>query len=229
MKKITLSLSILLLSCAGAYSQALEPNDTLALLKVTVLNKEGKPVADEKIIMQSAKTQKVYSFITNADGKFELLLPDGCAYSVKIQQLSGDADNKKLNIPLSENLTFSYTITINAESKTYTLHNVFFDTGKSILKPESDKELDKLAEYMSYKKSMVIEIGGYTDNVGQDQDNQKLSEARANAVRSYLIHKGIGADKISAKGFGAADPVASNDTPDGKQLNRRTEVHILHQ
>ncbi len=73
----------------------------------------------------------------------------------------------------------------------------------------------------------MIEVGGYTDNVGTDADNLKLSQARAESVRNYLVKKGIAGDRVQAKGYGSADPVASNDTPDGKQQNRRTEIHIL--
>ena len=134
---------------------------------------------------------------------------------------------KNLLFPRGDDLiTFNYTIRVQLP-KTYTLKNVFFDTGKATLRSESNKELDELADFMSRQKALVIEVGGYTDNVGSDADNLKLSQARAEAVRNYLIKKGIGQDRIQAKGFGSADPVAPNDTPAGKQQNRRTEVHIL--
>ncbi len=76
---------------------------------------------------------------------------------------------------------------------------------------------------------MVIEIAGYTDNVGTDEANLKLSQERADAIRDYLMKRGVSHLKIIAKGYGEADPVATNETPEGRKLNRRTEIHILKQ
>jgi OOP family OmpA-OmpF porin len=211
-----------------SYGQELQPTDSDALLKVSVIDYQNNPLVSEKVSFQSEKTKKLFGGTTDATGKFEVLIPKNCIYDVKYKQFTSDAAyGKKLTVPaVNELLTFNYTIRVELP-KTYTLHNVFFDTGKSTLRVESNKELDELAEFMSHQKTMVIEVGGYTDNVGNDADNQKLSEARANAVRAYLIKKGISADKIQAKGYGSAEPVASNDTVEGKQQNRRTEIHIL--
>ena len=77
------------------------------------------------------------------------------------------------------------------------------------------------------KKGMVIEIGGHTDNTGKHAINMKLSQARANTVRNYLIKKGISPDRVKAKGYGDTQPVAPNDTEEGRKQNRRTEVNII--
>ena len=74
---------------------------------------------------------------------------------------------------------------------------------------------------------MVIEISGHTDNVGDVEVNQRLSESRAKAVRAYLLKKGISGERVRAVGHGESQPIASNDTDEGKQKNRRTEVRIL--
>jgi outer membrane protein OmpA-like peptidoglycan-associated protein len=74
---------------------------------------------------------------------------------------------------------------------------------------------------------MRIEVGGHTDNVGNDAANQLLSEERANAVRDFLIAHGIEASRVVAKGYGETRPVATNDTDEGRALNRRTEVTVL--
>jgi outer membrane protein OmpA-like peptidoglycan-associated protein len=95
------------------------------------------------------------------------------------------------------------------------------------LRPDSNKELNELAEYMNLKKTLVIEIAGHTDNVGAPESNQKLSEDRANAVKQYLVKKGIVAERIVAKGYGDSEPVADNNTASGKQQNRRTEVRVI--
>lgn len=123
---------------------------------------------------------------------------------------------------------FTSELTIQVEpAKVYTLENVFFDTGLSTLKPESYKALNDLVEVMKLKSTLVIEIDGHTDNTGTSEINQKLSQDRADAVKSYLIKKGIAASRVTAKGFGDTMPVADNSTDEGKAKNRRTEVKII--
>lgn len=226
MKKISFLLSMACLATL-VNAQGLQPTDKEALLKVSVIDEKRAVLTHEKVSFESEKTKKVYGGTTNDSGKFEVLVPNDCTYDVKYRQFTSDASyGKKLNIPATDLLTIGYTIVVHYP-KTYTLHNVFFDTGKATLRAESNKELDELFDFLSHQKNIVIEVGGYTDNVGTDADNLKLSQARAESVRNYLVKKGIGGDRIQAKGYGSADPVASNDTPDGKQQNRRTEIHIL--
>lgn len=107
------------------------------------------------------------------------------------------------------------------------LRNIFFETASYDLLPTSTVELDKLVKLMLKNANMRIEVGGHTDDVGNDAANQKLSEQRANAVRDFLIAHGIEASRIVAKGYGETTPVATNDTEEGRALNRRTEVTVL--
>jgi outer membrane protein OmpA-like peptidoglycan-associated protein len=104
---------------------------------------------------------------------------------------------------------------------------VLFVTGKSELLPAAQDQLDQVAKALKDQgdiKPMVVE--GYTDSVGSDSSNLTLSKNRAEAVRSYLVSKGIPSDKITSVGKGKANPVASNDTPDGRANNRRVEIVI---
>jgi len=182
-------------------AQELEPTDDDALLKVSVINMENKPLGGEKVSFVSEKTKKVYGGTTDTNGKFELLVPKGCTYDVRYKQFTTDTSYKKYTLPATTDLlTASYVLRVSL-LKTFTLHNVFFETGKATLTTESDKELNELAEFLHYQKTMVIEVAGYTDNVGSDADNQKLSQARAEAVKSYLIKKGIATNKMEAKKF----------------------------
>ncbi|HTB06502.1 MAG TPA: OmpA family protein [Bacteroidia bacterium] len=229
MKKHILLLMAFALATVYGFSQTvLQPDTINALLNVAVVDFQNHPLAGEKVAFTSVKTSKTYGGVTDANGKFQLLLPKACDYKISYKQFTSSTDyNKSLTIPSSEGyLTFNYTIRVELP-KTYTLKAVFFDTGKATLRKESNKELDDLTDFMKHQKTMQIEIAGYTDNVGNDADNLKLSQDRADAVRNYLISHGISADKVVAKGYGSSNPVASNDTPDGKQQNRRTEVHIL--
>ena len=107
------------------------------------------------------------------------------------------------------------------------LRNVFFETGRFVLLPQSEYELDKVVELLQQNKSLKVELGGHTDNVGQPQANQKLSEQRAKAVYEYLVKKGVDASRLIYKGYGETKPVAGNDTEEGRAANRRTEMKIL--
>ena len=106
------------------------------------------------------------------------------------------------------------------------LNNVFFDTGKYDLRPESYPELDRLVAFLTKNAKVSIEIAGHTDNVGSDGANRTLSSNRADAVMSYVIAKGIDQSRVSAKGYGESKPLATNDTEEGRQMNRRVEFTI---
>jgi outer membrane protein OmpA-like peptidoglycan-associated protein len=103
------------------------------------------------------------------------------------------------------------------------LEGITFAFNKSDITPESDKVLMGALKTLEVHSDITVEISGYTDNVGSDAYNQKLSERRANAVKAWLVAKGISADRITAVGFGEANPRVSNDTEENRRLNRRIE------
>ena len=107
------------------------------------------------------------------------------------------------------------------------LNNVFFDTGKSDLRPESFGELDGLAQIFKLYPKIVIEVSGHTDNQGNRQYNIQLSQSRADAVRDYIISQGVEPERIVAKGYGPDMPRDTNATEEGRQMNRRVEAKIL--
>jgi outer membrane protein OmpA-like peptidoglycan-associated protein len=107
------------------------------------------------------------------------------------------------------------------------LKNIFFDFDKATLRPESRAELDRLVKLLEDLPTMKIEISGHTDNIGSALYNQKLSQNRAKTVVDYLITHGIDEARLSYKGYGFSQPIASNDTDEGRQLNRRTEFKVL--
>jgi outer membrane protein OmpA-like peptidoglycan-associated protein len=208
-------------------AQILQPTETEALLTVVVVDKGQKALEGEKVSFIAAKNNKVYSGVTKVDGKFDLLVPEGDTYKVQYKSFSENQDYNVLKIPAPEGtVNFEYKLIINPP-KTYTLDNVFFDTGKSALKLESFTELNELVDYMLLKKSLKIEIAGHTDNVGNKDANQKLSQERATSVKMYLIKKGVEDSRVLAKGYGDTQPIADNNTDAGKQKNRRTEVRSL--
>jgi len=107
------------------------------------------------------------------------------------------------------------------------LKNIFFDTNRFDLQPESMAELKKLVGFLQVNPTVKIEISGHTDNVGNDMANQTLSENRAKSVYQFLVNHGIAADRLVYKGYGKTQPIAPNTTEDNRAQNRRTEFKII--
>jgi len=104
--------------------------------------------------------------------------------------------------------------------------NLNFKTGSATITNSSFKFLDDIADYMKQNPSFSLSIVGHTDNTGSDEYNQKLSEDRAEAVKTYLIKKGVGEISISAEGKGESEPIADNNTPEGREKNRRVVFSV---
>jgi outer membrane protein OmpA-like peptidoglycan-associated protein len=191
----------------------------------------GKPSKGEQILFKSETTAKTVSGLSDAMGRFSLQLPIGDKYIITVKSLTDTTKYGAINIPAlpsDESYTEPFKVNVKFEAaRTYTLDNVHFDFGKATIRPESFTELGELVSYLKNKDDIKVEIAGHTDNVGKDADNLKLSQQRAEAIRNYVLKKGIHPARIIAKGYGAAEPIADNDTDEGRQLNRRTEVRIL--
>jgi len=104
---------------------------------------------------------------------------------------------------------------------------ILFDLGKATIKPQSADVLDNIVKVLNEFKKAKFSVEGYTDSTGNKAKNIKLSEARANSVKDYLVGKGIAADRLSAKGFGPEKPVADNKTKAGREQNRRVEINLV--
>ena len=107
--------------------------------------------------------------------------------------------------------------------------DVLFDTGSANLKPTARERLAKVAGILIAYPDMRVEVDGYTDSTGNPPFNERLSQERAASVQSYLTQQGVPAGSISIHGFGEANPVASNDTAQGRQQNRRVELVVTGQ
>lgn len=105
------------------------------------------------------------------------------------------------------------------------IQNLEFETGKSSIKPSSYTSLDRVAELLK-TKGFSLKLAGHTDNVGNDQNNMRLSKDRAESVKQYLVSKGANPSKIEATGYGESQPIASNKTASGRQKNRRVEFTL---
>jgi OmpA-OmpF porin, OOP family len=108
----------------------------------------------------------------------------------------------------------------------FTMDGITFDTNEATIKSESTSQIDDITEVLKAYPKVKIKIGGYTDNTGKANANKTLSDNRANAVKEALISKGTEADRIDAEGYGSEHPVATNETPEGRQQNRRIAVTV---
>lgn len=202
----------------------------MASFSIVVTDYKKLPLKGEQILMVGQSSKKVFKGVTNSSGTFDIDIPGGDVYDIKIKSVGDAKDYNTMEIPaIGENQSYNKgTLTIMIEqAKSFTLDNVHFDSGKSSIKPSSYDELKELVEFLKLKPEINIEIGGHTDNVGEEDANQTLSQNRANSVMKYLTDHGVPKARLAASGYGENRPVADNSNDKGKRLNRRTEVRIL--
>ena len=172
--------------------------------------------------------QKVKS--DSLSGEYMAVLPNGSQYGLFINKKNYFF--KSLTFDFSEKTDIGEkTINIRLEpirkDVKEVLNNIFFDSGKADLRPESFAELDKLQKLLKQNPSLKVEISGHTDNVGKDSDNQLLSEKRALSVLEYLVKNGANVLNIKSIGYGISKPIVPNDSEENRQINRRIEMKIL--
>lgn len=189
-----------------------------------------KPVEAQIDIIDNATGQVIETFTTNsATGKFIITLNSGKNYGIAVKATGYLFHSENFDIPTgaADNLV-NKTIELKniAIGSKIALRNIFFDVNKATLRPESNAELERLVKLMKDVPNLKIEISGHTDNTGSATVNETLSQQRAEAVVSYLTGKGISASRMKAKGYGSSRPVATNNSDDGRQQNRRTEFEI---
>lgn len=191
---------------------------------------KGLPSAVE---LTDISTKETLSRVqTDETGNYLITLPVGRDYAFTVKRKGYLFFSE--NFPLSQKDPDStYNIDIPLQpleaNATIVLNNIFFDTRMFEIKSESTTELDNLVQLLKDNPTLKIQISGHTDNVGKPEDNLVLSENRAKAVVNYLTGKGINPARLSAKGFGATQPVESNNTEEGRARNRRTELQVISQ
>ena len=150
------------------------------------------------------------------------------AETEKAKQAAARAENEKaqLRAQLLEQLNSILQTRDSARGLIVNMSDVLFDTGSSSLKPGAREKLAKISGILLAHPGLTLQIEGHTDSVGSDEFNQQLSERRSDSVRDYLAEEGVPASSMSAKGFGKTQPVATNDTPEGRQRNRRVELVV---
>ena len=222
-----------------------------AELTTKVVDKDGKPLSGANVIVKGVLSDEVdvpedlmpYVKDEQIDGSPR-----------QVFEITGTSDeNGEIVLNLPENTTFNIALTkdkymnlediittpsgkgkisknmvLNAIEKNavFVLNNIFFDYDKYSLREESNKELENVLGLMKEYPQMEIELSGHTDGKGTDAYNDKLSTNRAKAVVDWLVAHGVSAKRLSSKGYGAKKPIATNDTDEGRQMNRRVEMKI---
>jgi outer membrane protein OmpA-like peptidoglycan-associated protein len=207
-----------------------EEGKTATLTGTIIDKKTNQAIAKADEVSIKVEGLDTVRAVINASGVYVLRLPLGSAYTISASAPNYypvyetvDISQEKGNIKIFKDL-----IIVPIEvGQSIRINNIFFESGKSVLKKESFPELDRVAEFLATSADIKIEIAGHTDNVGKPATNQKLSLARAKAVTNYLIKAGIAKERIIAKGYGISKPVADNKTKEGKAKNRRVEFTIL--
>jgi outer membrane protein OmpA-like peptidoglycan-associated protein len=137
-----------------------------------------------------------------------------------------DAEKADLRAQLLTQLNSILQTNDSARGLIVNMSDVLFDTGSYTLKPAARETMAKISGILLAHPGLTLQIEGYTDSVGSDEFNQQLSEQRAGSVRDFLVTQGVSASSVTAKGLGKSQPVASNDTPEGRQHNRRVEIVV---
>jgi outer membrane protein OmpA-like peptidoglycan-associated protein len=148
------------------------------------------------------------------------------AQQAQLQAAQAERDKAALRARLQQELSTVLQTRDSARGLIMNMSDVLFEFGQYTLKPEAREKLAKVSGILLSFPGLTLEVDGYTDNVGSDEFNQKLSEERAGAVRDYLTSQGVSAGSITTKGFGKVNPIASNDTPEGRKENRRVELVV---
>jgi outer membrane protein OmpA-like peptidoglycan-associated protein len=203
----------------------------VTILKGTVTDDATRQPLDAAIdLIDNASGQTIATFRSNAtSGRYLVSLPSGTNYGIVVRQDGYLFHSENFDLPAGA--AFAEVVKDIPMKKlevgtVIVLRNIFFDTGKATLRPESTAELERLQKLLTETPALKLEMAGHTDDVGEAAKNQDLSQRRAQAVVAYLTQHGIAAARLSAAGYGETQPVAPNTTKLGRQLNRRTEFKV---
>lgn len=229
--RILLSFWFLSMMVSGsALTWAQDASDKAKLI-IRFTDTKQNPLTGRMLVVTNMQSGKEYKGETNDKGKVVIRVPKGGKYQVVYKAVTGPVEYQAFKIPDRRGqLTFTFNPQFEkAEKRTYTLRDVYFNTDKATLRERSFGALNNLVEAMKTNPEMRVEIAGHTDDRASASYNKDLSQRRAESVKRYLVENGISEDRIRAKGYGESQPVASNETPAGRQKNRRVEVRILEQ
>ena len=204
--------------------------DKTYYLKGFILDqKTQKPLYSTIELVDTKTGEKISKFLSDPiTGDYMAILPGDGEYILYVETPNYFYKSIKFDFTKKEEENRLDILLTKIEKQTKeTLENIFFDSGSSVLRKESDIELKKIKELLEVNKTLKVEISGHTDDIGNDQANMELSKKRAYAVVEYLKNAGINQDRIVPIGFGETQPKVKNDSETNRQKNRRIEIKFL--
>ena len=224
--------TIVLFTSASAYAQQV---DSLIYAVGKVINAETKEEISARISYQSLPYGNRLGVINSTSFSFPMF--DQEKYSIVVEA-PGFQSAKYMLDPSQANgdnqVIQNIELTVagaggsgHAAGQVLVLKNLIFEMSRAKINPDSYGELDLVVNMMNENKSMVIQLEGHTDYLGDAKQNMKLSEQRVEAVKDYLVDKKIHKHRIKTKAFGGTMPLSEDNTPQAHSLNRRVEVRIL--
>jgi len=195
-------------------------------------NDTKKPLVAKFELIDLETSKVVVESNSNSEkGEFLVSLPVNKNYGLNVSKEGYLFYSENFSLKDLKDISKPYLLNVGLQpvktGEKVVLKNIFFETNSYQLKDESTAELKKLFALMQDNINLKIEISGHTDNVGDGVSNQRLSESRARSVYEYLATNGISTERLTYKGFGETAPVATNDTEEGRALNRRTEFMVI--
>ena len=209
-------------------------NDPRFTLSGTVVNKAtNTPEANVDVTATNVSQNSINTQQSKmGDGSFNIQLEGNSEFTIVGRKSSFLSNIEKVSTKgLNRSTTLYLKLELDVQevtaSKNIVLNNINFESGKTLLNVASSKDLDKLIVFLKDNPTLKLEIQGHTDISGKAASNNKLSQARANSIVTYLISKGINKNRLLAKGYGSSVPLVSNDTPEGRAQNRRVEMKLV--
>ncbi|MBS1537268.1 MAG: OmpA family protein [Bacteroidetes bacterium] len=210
----------------------LHAQPTILFGKITDQN--GAPQAGKIKIEDAVTLEAITTLKTNEKGEYSIEIKEGREYRLTPSVPDYVASNAEVDMrstkrgeKIQRDLSVTAITIAIEQGLTFKLKNIFFDSGKWDLRPESEPELEKLYAFMEENKSVRVEVGAHTDAIGKDEANKILAGKRAESVVTFLAKKGIAQTRLIAIGYGESKPVATNDTEEGRALNRRVEIKLV--
>lgn len=172
-------------------------------------------VVDATVVAVEGKLNEAGDFVKVLGVKMTKKLPDGKEISIA----ENSVENKLIGFIEDKNKPVDKTTW-------FTFDRLYFEPGKSTLKPESQEQLNNIAAILVAYPVVTLKLGGYTDSTGNAEVNKKISDERANAAKNQLVKLGIDQKRLEAEGYGPEHPVASNGTAEGRAQNRRIDIRV---
>jgi len=210
----------------------LKVDTALFMVGMVTDSKLGTPIELAKIeIIDLDESKVIATGLTDTSGNYQIKIPKKKDYGVEVTaknylffvEITNLSQKQVMDSKVRANFQMD-RIDVGAKM---ILKNIFFETNRANIKPESAAELELVADLLKQNPTIRLEISGHTDNVGSYRANQKLSEARAKSVVDYLVEQGVSRDRLEYKGYSFNQPIADNSTAEGRAQNRRVEFKVL--